>query len=477
MTAPNEKEKERLEKKVKLDEYGQYTPLRQEVETFPTLNAALFTLDRYNNTNLTPPMGLIEQILHFINPSYQRGLLQAIGGEAYILYARNALGEEEAIKIPMIKLPGSEGVRTNTIFDKIKNLWRVEQEDTASKRFLEGTRIQNCVYQLLQKEGNNHYFGVPKVLNSSIDPLWVVMEWIPGKPVLKWMRETRCGILKAMQIFLKLVNGISSIHENNIIHRDINPNNILLYDEKKVFLVDWTISKRIFDPTRSLTTKNVAMGTGPYAHPAQIKSAADANIYTDIYSLGFTFVAFVLGKPLPIPVNEKDTYERLQAKYCANILKNEAFPQIFHHIFIRATSWDESERYQSTHDMANDIEDLIYQLQNTEEGKEIIRMPDTIIPHYRIPPAVQDAQPTPFSVEKEANIPTMVLPPPEPPAVAIDPLEISMMASEVAQQFVKPCFKKSNCKEKNCSECAELYREMFRFVCACVIRLKKGNHI
>jgi len=476
MTAPNDKEKERLEKKEKLEAYGQYNPLRQEVERFPTLNAALVALDRYNNTNLTPPMGLIEQILHFINPSYQRGLLKTVGGEAYIIYAKNALGEEEAIKIPTLKLPGSEGVRTNTIFDKIKNLWRVEQEDTASKRFLEGTKIQNHVYQLLQQEGIS-YFGVPKVHNSSIDPLWVVMEWIPGHPVLDWMKESRCGILTAMQIFLKLVKGIAILHENNIIHRDINPNNILLYDKDKVFLVDWTISKRIFDPTRSLTTKNVAMGTGPYAHPAQIKSAAEANIYTDIYSLGFTFVAFVLGKPLPIPVNEKDTYERLQAKYRANRLNDEAFPPIFHNIFIKATDWDESKRYQSANDMANDIEDLIYQLQNTEEGKEIIRMPDTIIPHYRIPPAIQDAQPTPIAIEMESNIPTMVLPPPEPPTMAIDPLEISMMASEVAQQFVKPCSKKSNCKEKNCSECAELYRELFRFVCACVIRLKKGKHI
>ena len=476
MTAPNDKEKERLEKKGKLDEYGQYTPLRQEVETFPTLNAALVALDRYNNTNLTPPMGLIEQILHFINPSYQRGLLKVVGGEAYILYVKNALGGEEAIKIPKLKLPGSEGVQTITLFDKIKNLLKVEQEDVASKRFLEGTKIQNHVYQLLQQEGID-YFCVPKVLNSSIDPLWVVMEWIPGHPVLDWMKENRCDILTAMQIFLRLIKGIALLHENNIIHRDINPSNILLYGKGKVFLVDWTISKRIFDLTRSLTAKKVALGTGPYAHPMQIESAANANIYTDIYSLGFTFVAFVLGKPLPIPVNEKDTYERLQAKYCANILKNEAFPQIFHHIFIRATAWDESERYQSARDMANDVEDLIYQLQNTEEGKEIIRMPDTIIPHYRIPPAVQDAQPTPFSVEKESNIPTMILPPPEPPAKIIDPLEISMMASEVAQQFVKPCFKKSNCKEKNCSECAELYREMFRFVCACVIRLKKGNHI
>ena len=53
MTAPNDKEKERLEKKEKLEAHGQYTPLRQEVEKFSTLNAALVALDRYNNTSLT----------------------------------------------------------------------------------------------------------------------------------------------------------------------------------------------------------------------------------------------------------------------------------------------------------------------------------------------------------------------------------------------------------------------------------------
>jgi len=95
MTAPNDKEKERLDKKEKLDGYGQYTPLRQEVETFPTLNAALVALDRYNNTSLTPPMGLIEQILHFINPAYQRGLLKLSAGRPILFMQKTHWGKKK----------------------------------------------------------------------------------------------------------------------------------------------------------------------------------------------------------------------------------------------------------------------------------------------------------------------------------------------------------------------------------------------
>lgn len=380
-------------------------------------------------------------------------------------------------------MPGSEGEENVTIWDKIRNYFYVDQEDRASKRFLEGAKIQDAVYELIRAEKID-FFDVPKIINASLDPLWVVMEWIPGQQVLQWMKENHCGILTAVQIFLKLIKGIAIIHENNIIHRDINPNNILLYDKNQVFLVDWSISKRIYDPTRTLTVKGVRLGTGPYAPPSQIeeKKWQEATIQNDIYALGFTFVAFVLGKPLPIPVNENDTYSRLQAKFKSRILADPMFPLIFHNIFDRATSWDDEKKYQSVNEMIQDVEDLLYQLQNTQEGQEIIRMPDTIIPNYRFKPVsvvTQEAQPPPATIETEANIPTMVLPPPPPiPTNDLDPLAISMIASELSQKYVSACSKKNKATcSLQCSGCDEYYRSFFRAICDAIARLKKGKYI
>ena len=476
MSPQNESDKE------KYKEFGQYTPLRQQVETFKKLNEALIALDRYKG-NLVPPLDLVEQIVRFVCESYTNGKLYKTGGEAHLFYAKTLLNTAVAIKIPKLLLPGSEGEENITIWDKAKNYLFVDQEDRASKRFLEGAKIQDAVNELLRTEKID-FFGVPKIINANADPLWIVMEWIPGKPVLDWMKVNHCRIFTAVQIFLKLIKGIAIIHENNIIHRDINPNNILLYDKNHVFLVDWSISKRIYDPTRTLTVKGVELGTGPYAPPSQIekKKWQEATIQNDIYALGFTFVAFILGEPLPKPVNEKDTYSKLQAKFKTRILNNPMFPPIFHNIFDRATAWEDEKKYQSVNEMITDVEDLLYQLQNTQEGQEVIRMPDTIIPNYRFTPVSttpQDAQPTPVAIAKEADIPTMVLPPPPAiPTNELDPLAISMVASELSQKYVSVCSKKNKATcSLQCTGCDEYYRALIRAICDTIARLKKGKYI
>lgn len=467
MSLQNENDKEKFER------FGQFVPLKEKVKDFATLNEVLIELLRYRDVKKKDaPQDLVNQALRFINAGFSNGLLYATGGEAFVFYAKNMLKEDVCVKISLPSYPGSEGKKSFTWWDKITGKCHLSMENVAEKRFIEGTKLQNCVYELIIQE-KVEYFAVPKVLASNPNPLWVVMDWVNGVPITNWLGEQGNGILNAMYAFLNLTKAIAFLHNNNIIHRDIKPKNILIGERNKIFLVDWTFSKKICDPERNLTVKKVGLGTAPYTSPNQFESAVNASPADDLYSLGITFVAFVLGKEPPFPVNEKDNYSQLQAKFRSWVLSNRLFPHIFHNIFIKATNWDATERYRSTDEMVSDIEDLIFQLQETDEGKEILRLPDTLIPYYRIPPAV----PLPNAIQDESDIQTVILPA-QPASPALDPFSISIIVSELSKKFIDECSKKykKQCS-LSCADCDAFQKSIIRLICETIAHLKKGKYI
>ncbi len=95
----------------------------------------------------------------------------------------------------------------------------------------------------------------------------------------------------------KLVEAVQAAHENNIIHRDINPKNIMVVSDDSVKLIDFGISK-IKDMINSDTTYQFA--TNRYAAPEVHNHNENATEQSDIYSLGAVFYYLFTGNEPPI---------------------------------------------------------------------------------------------------------------------------------------------------------------------------------
>src|SRR5665647_22267 len=110
------------------------------------------------------------------------------------------------------------------------------------------------------------------------------MEYIDGKTLKQVIKENgKLSSRKTLDIVLQTANALECAHSNNIIHRDIKPDNIMITKDNMVKVMDFGIAKVV--GSRTVTSTNNIMGTVRYLSPEQAKgNSVDCRI--DIYSLG-----------------------------------------------------------------------------------------------------------------------------------------------------------------------------------------------
>lgn len=119
----------------------------------------------------------------------------------------------------------------------------------------------------------------------------IVEEYIPGDSLFEILKGGVFKEKEAAKIIVQICKGLSVLHEHGIIHRDVKPENILLFGEKAV-LIDFDASRKV-DPEKETDTK--ILGTTGYASPEQYGlSQTDAR--SDIYSAGVVLNVMLTGE-------------------------------------------------------------------------------------------------------------------------------------------------------------------------------------
>ena len=127
---------------------------------------------------------------------------------------------------------------------------------------------------------------------------FIVMEYINGKTLKQVIKEKgRFSYSETIYISLQIAKALEYAHKNNIVHRDIKPDNILITDDNIVKLTDFGIAK--VTDSATITNSNNIMGSVHYFSPEQAKGKF-VDCRTDIYSLGIVMYEMITGK---VPFN------------------------------------------------------------------------------------------------------------------------------------------------------------------------------
>jgi serine/threonine protein kinase len=130
-------------------------------------------------------------------------------------------------------------------------------------------------------------------LTKQDDQVMMVMEYIDGWPVNRFIEMYPCGIAGILKLFRQILEGVGAAHAASIIHRDIKPQNIMVERNLNVKLLDFGICKlQEFNP--ELTATGILIGTPNYMAP-EILEGNSASVQSDIYSLGLVFYNMLTG--------------------------------------------------------------------------------------------------------------------------------------------------------------------------------------
>lgn len=133
------------------------------------------------------------------------------------------------------------------------------------------------------------------------DQLWLVMEYCGAGSVTDLVKSTKTRSLKEdwiAYISREVLRGLSHLHKNKVIHRDIKGQNVLLTDNADIKLVDFGVSAQL---DRTIGKRNTFIGTPYWMAPEVIACDQDPtatyDYRSDQWSLGITAIEIAEGEP------------------------------------------------------------------------------------------------------------------------------------------------------------------------------------
>jgi len=200
---------------------------------------------------------------------------------------------------------------------------------------------------------------IVRVLHLIEDSFQLVFEDVDGMSLRELVTSGTLSFEDKLFIASELCLALQSIHDEGIIHRDINPSNIIYSAQNnEIKLIDFglaTYSSREYPESASASNLT---GTLPYISPEQTGRVNRVVDYrTDLYSLGATLFELFCGTP---PFNSSDPLELIHFQIARTppALKevNPNTPHWLSEIINKLLSKQPEQRYQSAHSGYTDIE-------------------------------------------------------------------------------------------------------------------------
>lgn len=196
---------------------------------------------------------------------------------------------------------------------------------------------------------------------------YIVMEYVGGK-TLKQLLSQRGALHKeeAVNIMKQLTSAVEHAHQNNIIHRDIKPQNVMVKDDGTVKMMDFGIA--LAHDAVQLTQSDAVLGSAHYLAPETTRGEPATN-QIDIYALGIVFYELLTGS-VPFkgdnPVQIAMRHLREEVPSVREF--NPTLPQSIENIIIKATAKNRAFRYKTARQMLYDLNTcLLPENQNVEK--------------------------------------------------------------------------------------------------------------
>ena len=239
---------------------------------------------------------------------------------------------------------------------------RGEQFRYGLERFLDEART------LAKFLGNPNIVGVRSYFEEN-GTAYFVMEYVEGVSLKAHLKNSGGKIpwQEAVRILLPVMDALSAVHREGIIHRDIAPDNIYLTGSRQVKLLDFGAARySLGDKSQSL---DVVLKHG-YAPKEQYTRRGRQGPFSDVYALAATFYASVTGYVPP------DALDRLEEDdLVPPSARGVHMPPALEDAILRGLEVNAQDRFQSMEEFAAAVREAAKQEEQQREEEQTSYQP------------------------------------------------------------------------------------------------------
>lgn len=156
----------------------------------------------------------------------------------------------------------------------------------AQKRFLSEIRAIQKIDSEYVTKSYDHFW--------TEDIQYLIMEYIHGETLKETIESNvRLSVEQSVKYAKEIALGLSEIHKNGVIHRDIKSSNIMINNDDKVKIIDFGTA--LHSEAERVTVEGNIIGSAQYLAP-ELLDKVDASVKSDIYSLGIVLFEMLTGK-------------------------------------------------------------------------------------------------------------------------------------------------------------------------------------
>lgn len=195
---------------------------------------------------------------------------------------------------------------------------------------------------------------------------FIVMEYVSGLPLSKIIADSApLAVERAINLISQILKALALSHKNNIIHRDIKPDNILVTENDEAKVLDFGIAK--VAQASGLTMAGEVLGTVEFMAPEQMLGE-DIDSRCDIYSVGIVLYQ-ALTKELPFSGNNavEILFNKLNEEPVLPSYFNNKINADLDQVILKALTHKKEDRWVSS-------EAMIHALESTINNQKLLNM-------------------------------------------------------------------------------------------------------
>lgn len=185
---------------------------------------------------------------------------------------------------------------------------------------------------------------------------YLVMKYVAGETLEDRLERQGLTLSEIARVLRPVAEALAYAHQQNVLHRDVKPSNIILAENGTVYLTDFGLA-RLAASGSSTMSQGTMIGTPHYISPEQALGQKALDARTDVYSLGVVLYELVVGRvpyagDTPFSIVHDHIYSPLPAPRTVNAAVSLAVEAVL----VRALAKDPADRFQTTLDLIEAFE-------------------------------------------------------------------------------------------------------------------------